>query len=1038
MSDSAGVLSVDLKANDSASAVVRSFEGQLERTDRTATKTGRAIGDSLARGAQQGRSEFIALQQAVARNEAAAGNYAGAIQRLENLQNSFNQTNRQTLGVENQLIQTRNRAIAEIERQAQAQKQLTDSNNNLQNGFRGLQNVLGGLGLAFSAQQIVQFGLSAVQAANSLEKTQATARALSGSVSKYNELLKLATDGQRLYGGSLEKNIGGLAGLVNLSNRAGVELSSLDQIARRLSVVDPVQGIEGASYALKEFFSNNTASAAKSLIDRFELSPKLKEIAASGADAKTKLAALDAELNNLGITTDVLTNATNTQAATFDRLGAAADNAKVRVGNLLAALAQGPAQNLTKAFTLPGDAEAGRVDALQQAKNYDQYVAALQKLNQQLGISTDQRARMAAGQTQLTQAEFAFAQSLIASGTATDQAQQKALALRDVFAQLGPLQKALTANFDNAGGFNQLAEQITRVAAASPVAQANIRALNQMYLAGKINGDQYRAALNQLEAAQIRQANAAGLAAQREGERSAGTSASTSATQGSTAATNENNLSLGEQAQKSLEAAIQTQQLADFQATLANLGSQVANGLISAGNAALIMRAQYGVAADEAERLLRLQAALGQAKLNAEALSDQRAGERSGGKANSFKELQFQKDTERKLAQRARDDAAKQLQADLAIARAKKDTAREVALLRKQQEGLNKSSAEYKQIEAQIISAQTSGAKGGGSAKLSAAERLNNKLVDNAEATEGKITETEIAEQNKREDALRDYEQKRLEITEDFAEKRADAEAKFRQDFLEADASFYDTLINMEDQNVARQYDAEYQAALQNLPQIAAEKGADVADAYWSAYEEVQAARAKRAADIAKAERDGDAARAEALRGVDQKKRKAEDNRLNDTLNGKDSLQNQEAEAQAEAAKDYADKQEQIGNSSDRATDKIERNSQRRVEAIERDAAAADKAAKSHDNYNRAVSGETAPRTPPATRSTPTEAPATTTASTTPVTATSSESAIVQALAQVKNAVDEVASRVESLEKTTSSGLSTVASAAQSRAERIE
>ncbi len=69
---------------------------------------------------------------------------------------------------------------------------------------------------------------------------------------------------------------------------------------------------------------------------------------------------------------------------------------------------------------------------------------------------------------------------------------------------------------------------------------------------------------------------------------------------------------LAEQTQKTLESKLQTEQMAAFQQTLANLGSQVASGLLTSGEAADLLRQKYAHLGDEALKLINLSAQLAQ------------------------------------------------------------------------------------------------------------------------------------------------------------------------------------------------------------------------------------------------------------------------------------------------------------------------------------------------------------------------------------------------------------------------------------------
>lgn len=215
-------------------------------------------------------------------------------------------------------------------------KKTKEALNGVEEGVSALNSGLGVLGLSAGVGTLISLGNDALQSANALEKTEATVRALSGSTDRYNEVLAQARQGQALYGGSLNDNLKALGSFVNLSNRTGIELSNIDNIARRLATVDPAQGIEGAATALREALSGSGAESLISLRDRFEI-PK-EAIAAMGAEgitAKEKVEILDKALNDLGISNDVLSNSTDTTAAAYDRFGSAVDNAKTAIGGFL-------------------------------------------------------------------------------------------------------------------------------------------------------------------------------------------------------------------------------------------------------------------------------------------------------------------------------------------------------------------------------------------------------------------------------------------------------------------------------------------------------------------------------------------------------------------------------------------------------------------------------------------------------------------------------------------------------------------------------
>jgi hypothetical protein len=167
-----------------------------------------------------------------------------------------------------------------------------------------------------------------VTKANELDRVSATVNALGGSFNLFTQAMSLATRQQALYGGTLSETMQGLTSLIPLTRKYGVDLGQLDNIARRLAVIDPLQGFSGASIALKEFFSGDITSLSR----RFEIDRKsLNSIRDAGSQAE-QLEALDEALSKMGISMDVLNAKTQTAAGSFDRAGASWDNFLVMLG----------------------------------------------------------------------------------------------------------------------------------------------------------------------------------------------------------------------------------------------------------------------------------------------------------------------------------------------------------------------------------------------------------------------------------------------------------------------------------------------------------------------------------------------------------------------------------------------------------------------------------------------------------------------------------------------------------------------------------
>ena len=178
-------------------------------------------------------------------------------------------------------------------------------------------------GLVASAVGTVVNGIGSIIAkANELDKVASTVNALGGTFSNFSRAMIVATQQQALYGGTLQETLQGLTSLMPIAKRYSVDLGQLDNIARRLAVVDPLQGFQGASIALKEFFSGDITSLSR----RFEIDRKsLNSIKEAGTQAE-QLQALDKALNDMGISNDVLAAKTQTAAVSFDRAAAGWDN----------------------------------------------------------------------------------------------------------------------------------------------------------------------------------------------------------------------------------------------------------------------------------------------------------------------------------------------------------------------------------------------------------------------------------------------------------------------------------------------------------------------------------------------------------------------------------------------------------------------------------------------------------------------------------------------------------------------------------------
>lgn len=1039
MTDTAATLTVLIEGKEvGLKTLIRETEQGLRSADRLASQAGKGIGDKMAQGASKARSGFLQLQSQIAKNEAQAGNYAAAIQRLERVIDAQNISDKETLQLQNQLIRVRQQSIKEIERQTQATERARAAEERsiaagksaqqarVAAATAGVQSLLGSVGLALGAAELIRYSGEALGAANSLEKTEAKVRALSGSQARYNEVLALARSGQQLYGGSLQSNLEGLGGLVNLSNRAGVELASLDNIARRLATVDPVQGIEGASYALKEFFSGNTSEAARTLIERFELSPQLKEIAASGLSATEKIAALDAELNKLGITNEVLTNATNTNAAAYDRLGAAVDNAKVKIGQYLAEAGKASAIKLTGVLESEGQGQRTTQGAVDQGKDYQQYLTDLRAASAEIDRITagdpiaNWITRQMAGLEPLPQALYNVALALQATGVSGEQATLQAQGLTGFYSQLTLLSTDLGRGSAEAkAGFDALIPSMLDLGLQGDGARTAVLGLIEQF-AETGNIEAFQQGLNQLAIAQqdniaLNLANADSLAVQ------------ASATADAALASSELGQWLLEESASKQEAAEKAATLASYQATLGDLSSAVVGKLMSSEQAARILANSYNIAYNEALKLIQAQAALGQSNGRVAGIQNP-----AGGGPNGFGVTAS--DAERKKIQEAKARRREEAKATATAAEKQRILNEEVKIAEQrygryseQASRARTESKQFAQQQEQQAAAEAkrnqnaakgkgrgAGGAGGTSAtenrqRLTDQEKLNNQLLTSEEKHQQRLSDLQSKRLRERERTDREHRKRML-----------DAQKKFNQSSLDSDASFYDRQRSIQSQAVREQASAEYESARQESEKIAAEQGADAAEAYLQAQEEIIQKRAERRQELedlrSTTDSSGEAksadqvardqAEAEYLEGIMAKEEKANQERLRQLRENGSAIANEYAEQKREEAAQYAESRAAIEDADDRATTKIVTNAQRQRKEIDATTAALNR---QEQTINR-IAG-TSPESTPATASAPTGG--------TPPTAASGTQAdpATALLAEVQSLRSDVVTRLESLER---------------------
>jgi hypothetical protein len=196
---------------------------------------------SLDSKTKQSQAEMLAYAQAVAKVEVAAGNTARANLTLAEAIAKTGTGSVAGVRAMGQLQAQLNAEAAAATRAANEQAAAAAKGAGANKSFI---DSIGGwpafIAAGYAVRQVTGAIMEMVDSGNQLEKTTAMVRALSGSQDKFNSVMSVAKEQQKLYGGSLNDTLESLSGLIYTSNQAGVSVEKLTNIARRLAIVDPV------------------------------------------------------------------------------------------------------------------------------------------------------------------------------------------------------------------------------------------------------------------------------------------------------------------------------------------------------------------------------------------------------------------------------------------------------------------------------------------------------------------------------------------------------------------------------------------------------------------------------------------------------------------------------------------------------------------------------------------------------------------------------------------------------------------------------
>lgn len=481
-----------------------------------------------------------------------------------------------------------------------------------------------------------------------------------------------------------------------------------------------------------------------------------------------------------------------------------------------------------------------------------------------LGIGTQVAGvlRLVAGNEQLTRSQYEAAQAMVAQGVAAD------AALSRVQAQAGAYQ-ALDATLAQAGGsLDQFRGQMIALAAASDGNVAQLQVLVTAYNAGDITAQQFAASLAALEQSTLAGANAAQQAADADTNAAGAKLDAADAAITYADAIDQSTDALAENLARTLESEFQTQRLNEAQGRLASLGSAVASGLLTAGQAAGQLAAQYGIASAEALRLINMQAQLARStavtKAGLSGVPEAYMGAALGGRASG----NIGPSTAA-LEQIATQTEAAQQRYQAAV-------------------------ATFERQERQLASkgGGAGGGRGGGGGKASpqakAAQQTNAEMARLDEQRIEQARETA----RRLEELARDHAERELAINAEYARKQLEAERGLRVQSLNSRADFYDQLTRSTPdigEEAAQGLAAAYEAAFTEAQKFAQAGQAQLAASYLQLRQQQIGDELSFQQAVAAAKEKKDQAEVDRLNRIEALRKQARDEELKQLVEGGDA-----------------------------------------------------------------------------------------------------------------------------------------------------
>ncbi len=674
-----------------------------------------------------------------------------------------------------------------------------------------------------------------------------------------------------------------------------------------------------------------------SLSRRFEIPRSVLNDLKNIEDPIARFKELDRVVSELGFSQKVLEAQTQTTANTYDKAAAAFDNAKTAVGGYLAEILKIPAQVVTEVVlkrvaedlpqALPQNVEKQQVNTqanfLQNASDVAAFNAEVERANGIINNSSVAVGLLGGYFTKLTPEMFNAARAAVQNGQSLQQVSQT---ITDLSGNINTMNSvfdtATRVGYQTAEATAAAREQMAFLAFSSQESASALQLLIKARLDEKISTTELMVALENLVASeQVIQAQAAatataqGLAAQREGERSAGVKVLTDAQIEQSSAIVD--AITKEQAQLAEE-----EKLKAVKEELARLAPLVANGTLTIAEASAIAAGKFNLEEAAIRGVIAAEADLAGIR-GLRAKQDSQTRDAGTGKISTGTRTSRGSQTNRGTDQQRLDaiEAQQKANEELAASERAVEEARggneaKLANLRDDLAGLTEGTAAYNNKLAEVIALENQVAKAGaGGAKLSAQEKLDNSLLNQADKTNDKLENAEIAHQ-----------QNLLDIIEEFAAKQLAAQKKNEVDKRTSRADFYTQLIDEEGVN-QQQFSAEYEKVFEESQKIAQAGNQQLANDYLKMRQqqiqddiEFAKKRAEVAADedLTKKEKE---AKLAALDEIDKMRKAAQEEETKQLLEGGDQNVNALNEKLSEEEKRYNEQTGKIKTIADQQAD---------------------------------------------------------------------------------------------------------------------